>query len=113
MVGTWRQPAEQHPEQPFELAGVEVGGRAAAEEKGVDRLRRAKGGQFGGEGVEVAVDEVVVADGDGEVAVAAVVGAEGDVDVGGARPDPRRFVGHGYRVAGTHAVDIPTVGPPG
>jgi hypothetical protein len=62
--------------------------RAASEEQGADLLRRAERGQFGGEGVEVQFDLVVLADGDGEVAVAAVVGAEGDVDVGGARPQP-------------------------
>src|SRR5262249_25645102 len=47
-----------------------------------------------GEGVEVAVAQVVVADGDGEVAVSAPMGAERDVDVGGAGPEPRRRLRH-------------------
>ncbi len=77
-------------QQPPELIGIQVRRRAAADEQRLDRPRLAERRQFERERVEVQLDEVVVAGGDGEVAVAAVVGAERDVDVGGSRFEPGR-----------------------
>src|SRR5207248_655713 len=57
--------------------------------------------------VQVAVAEVVLAGGHGEVTVAAVVSAEGDVDVRGARPQPGRpRAGSGVR-GEAHPLSIP------
>src|SRR5947209_7413241 len=69
-----------------------MAGSAAANEQGPHRLRPAERRQFPGQGVEVAVAEVILADRHREIAVAAVVSAKRDVDVGGPRPAPRRGV---------------------
>ena len=81
-------------QQPRQLGRRQVGRRAAADEDRPHRLRFAERRHLRVEGVEVQLDEMILTDSDGEVAIAALVGAERNVDIGGARPDPRRCFVH-------------------
>ena len=93
-VGLQRQPAPDGVQQPCQLRRRQMSRRAAADEQRPNRLRFAERRHLGVEGIEVQFDVMVLAGGDGEIAIAAVVGAERNVDVGGARPDPRRCFIH-------------------
>jgi hypothetical protein len=63
------------------LVRGQIGGCSAADEEGLDRPVLVKRGEFGRQGIQVKLDQVVLARRDGKIAVAAVVSAKRDVNV--------------------------------
>ena len=114
-----RQPSPHGRQQPCQLSGGEMRGRASADEDRSHRLRIAKVRHLRVEGVEILVNEMVLSDGDGEVAIAALVGAEWHMEVGGVRPDPRwcfiqgGFSGKGGAPTGAPPTSLPYQEPTG
>ena len=90
-----RKPAQHGIDQPGQPVERQVRGRAAAEKQRVHLARPPQGRQFQGDGLQVAVHQVVAAGHEGEIAVAAAVGTERHVDVRG--PRLRSFVQLGGR----------------
>src|SRR5262249_16746349 len=94
----YMQPFRDRFEQAPKLVRRKVCRRAAADEEAFDRPRAAEYRQFGREGFEVEVDEVILPRGHGEVAGAAVVRAERDVNVRGPRSEPGGHGSSGFHV---------------
>jgi hypothetical protein len=81
----------------LQLVHGKVGRRAAAEEKGVDTLRRFEPLHLAAQRLHVRCSSLVAAHRDREVAVAAVVGTERQMDVRRSRIKPG--LGHVFNVA--------------
>src|SRR6266403_431866 len=74
----------------MQLTSIKMRRRAAAEEEGLHALWFLQCRQLNVQRFEIKIDEMILPCDDGEVAVAAVMRAERHVNVGGARPKPRR-----------------------
>ena len=75
-------------QQTGQLMGLELTGRTAAQEESLHGPGLTQGSQFGSHGVQIGVDEMVLAHGDGKITVVTALSAEGYVQVTGPRELP-------------------------